>query len=114
VLRALTAAVIILAAQTALATVDANAPVGGKPYEEQLNSGNEKFLMELKRRVENSGFDEVDILPSMFVMTARSRSGQNVTLVVNSDTLHALQIGADKQTQAGPCAATPEALRQMK
>lgn len=70
--------------------------------------------MELKRRVQSSGFDEVDILPSIFVMTARKRDGENVTLVVNSDTLRALQIGADDQTEVGPCSTTPEALRQMK
>jgi hypothetical protein len=79
-----------------------------------LNSSNEKFLMDLKRRVEVSGFADVNILPSMFVMTAKNRSGQDVTLVVNSDTLWALQIGAAAETEAGSCAATSDAMRQMK
>jgi hypothetical protein len=114
VIRALVAILLIVASEAAVGNAVANGPVGGKPYEEQLNGANDKFLMELKRRVESSGFDQVEILPSMFVITAKNRTGQNVTLVVDSDTVQTLQIGADEQSQAAPCAVTPDVLHRMR
>jgi hypothetical protein len=94
--------------------VEAIGPVGGKPYEAQLNGGNEKFLLELKRRVEGAGFGDVEILSSMFVVTAKSSSGRDVALIVDSDTLQALQIGSDEVAEASQCQAAPEALRRMR
>jgi hypothetical protein len=112
--RALVAALIVFSTQTAIANVEATGPVGGKPYENQLNGGNEKFLMELKRRVEGAGFGDVEIMPSMFVVTAKTSSGRSVALIVDSDTLQALQIGSDEETAAAQCEAAPEALRRMR
>jgi hypothetical protein len=108
--RALVAGLIILSTQTAIANVDASGPVGGKPYGEQLDGGNEKFLLELKRRVEGAGFREVAVMPSMFVVTAKNASGREVAMIVDSDTLEALQIGSDNGT-AEECGGTLEALR---
>lgn len=112
--RSVGAALIILSTQTAIANVEAIGPVGGKPYEAQLNGGNEKFLLELKRRVEGAGFGDVEILPSMFVVTAKSSSGRDVALIVDSDTLQALQIGSDEVAEASQCQAAPEALRRLR
>jgi hypothetical protein len=97
--RSVGAALIILPTQTAIANVEAIGPVGGKPYEAQLNGGNEKFLLELKRRVEGAGFGDVEILSSMFVVTAKSSSGRDLALIVDSDT-QALQIGSDEVAEA--------------
>jgi hypothetical protein len=112
--RVFIATFIVFAAQIAMAHVDASGPVGGKPYTDQLNGGNEKFLMELRRRIESAGLSDVETLPSIFVVTAKNRSGQAVTLVVESDTLHMLQIGTDEQAEAGSCVASPKAMRQLK
>lgn len=113
-LRTFVALLIGLAAHTAVATTESVPPVGGKPYEEQVTGGNEKFLLELKRRVESAGFSDVNVLPSMFVMTAKSRDGRSITLVVNSDTLRSLQIGAETEDQDSRCTATPEELKQLR
>jgi len=112
--RALVAGLIILSTQTAIANVDPTGPVGGKPYESQLNGGNEMFLLELKRRVEGAGYADVEIMPSMFVVTARTSSGRSVALIVDSDTLEALQIGSEDAAAAAQCEAAPESLRRLR
>lgn len=114
--RALVVGLIILSTHTAvaIANVDSSGPIGGKPYDQQLNAVNEKFFLELKRRIERAGFGEVEVLPSMFVVTAKNANGHAVALIVDSVTLEALQIGSENDPPAAECEGTPEALRRLR
>jgi len=74
-LRTITAVLVALGASAAVANVDTIGPIGGKTNDQQLDGGNEKFLMELRRRLESRGYGKVEILPSMFVTTAQNQNG---------------------------------------
>jgi hypothetical protein len=83
----------MLAATTAPAALkDQDGPVGGKPYDDQLDAANEMFLGELRKRLQQKGFEEVSIVPQMFVVRAKDK-GRNITLIVDSDSLQAMAIG---------------------
>jgi hypothetical protein len=69
-------------------------PVGGKSYSEQMDAANAKFLAELRERLRRKGYEEVQIVPQMFVVLAKER-GRNVTIIVDSDSLQTLAVGSD-------------------
>jgi hypothetical protein len=81
-----------LAATTAPAALNDQGPVGGKPYDDQLDAANEMFLGDLRKRLQQKGFEEVSIVPQMFVVRAKDK-GRHITLIVDSDSLQAMAIG---------------------
>src|SRR5262245_36020157 len=52
---------------------------------------------ELKRRVEQVGFKDVEIVPQMFVVVAKTPDGKEVSLIVDAESMQALQLGGDDQ-----------------
>jgi hypothetical protein len=92
-LRVVFFCIVILVVPTAVASLnDGDGPVGGKPYSEQLDAANEMFLAELRKRLQQKGYEEVSIVPQMFVVHAK-QNGRSVTLIVDSDSLQSLAIG---------------------
>jgi hypothetical protein len=88
---------VLVAIPTASANVDSSEPVGGKTYAEQMDAANAAFLAELKRRIERAGFEDVEIVPRVFVATGKDRQGRGVSLIVDSDTLKTLQVGREEE-----------------
>jgi hypothetical protein len=111
-IRAAVAATVMFATQSAIANVEGG-PVGGKPYDAQISSSNEKFLIELRERIERTGLSAVHIFPSLFVVTATNSQGKDISLIVNSDSLRTIEIGGDCEKPPGTCHASVEALRQL-
>jgi hypothetical protein len=109
-LRFATFALTVLAAGTAwisvvwvsVAWATGEPPVGGKPYAEQTDPSNDRFIAELKRRIEGQGYREVEVVPQMFVVIARDGKGRKVPLVVDSNTLQAIHIGPN-DTDSSSC-----------
>jgi hypothetical protein len=64
-----------------------------------MDAANEIFLAELRQRLLQRGYEEVRVVPQMFVVQATEK-GRAVTLIVDSDSLQSLAIGADNN---GPC-----------
>src|SRR5258707_234798 len=64
---------------------------------------------ELKKKVEQSGFTDVEIVPHMSVVLAKKPDWQSVSMIGDADTMQALQLGADDSgaggADAGPNAA---------
>lgn len=56
---------------------------------------------ELKKKIEQGGFKDVEVVPRMFVVLARKPDGQGVSLIVDADTLQALQLGTDDSGPGG-------------
>jgi len=83
--------------------VETKGPVGGKPYEEQVTVGNERFLLDLKARIEQSGYDAVQVVPRMFFVTARDKQGHAVCLVVDSNSLQTLRLQIEGQSGDSAC-----------
>jgi hypothetical protein len=71
-------------------------PVGGRPYSEQMDAANKMFLADLRQRLLQRGYEDVRVVPQMFVVKAIEK-GHAVTLIVNSDSLQALAIDADNK-----------------
>jgi hypothetical protein len=54
---------------------------------------------ELKKRVEEVGFKDVEVVPQMFVVVAKKPDGRGVSMIVDAETLQALQLGGDSPDQ---------------
>ena len=76
-------------------------PVGGKPYSEQMDAANEMFLADLRQRLLQRGYEDVRVVPQMFVVKAME-NGRAVTLIVDSDSLQSLAIGTDNKERCSP------------
>jgi len=65
---------------------------------------------ELKKKVEAVGFKDVEVVPQMFVVIAKKPDGRGVSMIVDAETLQALQLGDDGPEQGGdePNAAPEE------
>ncbi|WP_157100420.1 hypothetical protein [Rhodoplanes sp. Z2-YC6860] len=95
-----TAAVVLVAAQFASARgepPDAASPQ--PPTGLNAPSSSAKSTEELKRKVEEGGFKDVQVVPRMFVVLAKKPDGQGVSMIVDADTLQALQLGGDGPDQ---------------
>lgn len=60
-----------------------------------------KNAEELKKKVEEVGFKDVEIVPQMFVVLAKKPDGKGVSMIVDAETLQALQLGGDDPDQGG-------------
>jgi hypothetical protein len=69
-------------------------PVGGKPYSQQMDAANDMFLADLRQRLLQRGYEQVRVVPQMFVVKAMEK-GRPVTLIVDSDSLQSLAIKTD-------------------
>lgn len=56
---------------------------------------------ELKKKVEAVGFKDVEVVPQMFVVIAKKPDGRGVSMIVDAETLQALQLGDDASDQDG-------------
>jgi len=63
---------------------------------------------ELKKRVEEGGFKDVEIVPQMFVVMAKKPDGRGVSMIVDAETLQALQLGGDGPDQGTDGDAAPD------
>jgi hypothetical protein len=72
------------------------------PPQSNLNADRPaKSTEELKKRVEAVGFKDVEVVPQMFVVVAKKPDGRSVSMIVDSETLQALQLGTDGPDQGG-------------
>jgi hypothetical protein len=62
-----------------------------RDYGKSLDQANRRFLLELSQLVEAQGYRGVQIVPQLFVATARGKDGEPYTLIINSDTLQVLR-----------------------
>jgi len=56
---------------------------------------------ELKKRVEEVGFKDVEVVPQMFVVIAKKPDGRGVSMIIDAETLQALQLGDDGPDHGG-------------
>jgi hypothetical protein len=99
-----TAAVMLVAAQFASARGEppnAASPSPQPPANLNAQQPAVKSTEELKKRVEEVGFKDVEVVPRMFVVLAKKPDGQGVSMIVDADTLQALQLGGDGPDQGG-------------
>lgn len=97
-----TAALILVAAQFASARGGPPEKAGSQPPAKfNADRPAAKSAEELKKKVEEVGFKDVKIVPQMFVVLAKKPDGQGVSMIVDAQTLQALQIGADGPDQGG-------------
>ncbi len=58
---------------------------------------------ELKKKVGEVGFKDVEIMPQMLVVLAKKPDGRGVSMIVDVQTLQALQLGGDGSGPAKYC-----------
>ena len=99
-----TAAMMLVAAQFASArgeSADTANPNPRPPANLNTEGPVAKTTEELKKKVEEVGFKDVQVIPHMFVVVAKKPDGQNVSMIVDALTLQALQLGGDDAEQGG-------------
>jgi hypothetical protein len=95
-------ALIFVAAQTASAVGEPPNAAGSQPPSNfSVDRPAAATTEELKKKVEQGGFKDVEVVPRMFVVLAKKPDGQGVSLIVDADTMQALQLGADDADQSG-------------
>jgi len=100
-------ALMFVAAQTASARSEPpNAAAPQPPSNFSADRPAATNTEELKKKVEQSGFKDVQVVPRMFVVLAKKPDGQGVSMIVDADTMQALQLGAD-DSGAGSDDAAP-------
>jgi hypothetical protein len=57
-----------------------------------LNDQNVAFLQDLVKRIQETGFKDVHVVPQMFFVLAVKPDGTPVRMVVDSDTLKTLEV----------------------
>ena len=53
---------------------------------------NVAFLRDLTKRIEGAGYSKVRMIPQMFVVLAIRADGKPITLIVDSNTLNAVEV----------------------
>jgi hypothetical protein len=97
-----TAAVVLVAAQFASARGEPPNTAGPQPPANlNVQPSAAKSTEELKKKVEEVGFKDVEVVPRMFVVLAKKPDGQGVSMIVDADSLQALQLGGDGPDQGG-------------
>ena len=94
-----TAAVVLVAAQFASARGEPPNAASPQPPAHLNTPQAAKSTEELKKKVEEVGFKDVEVVPRMFVVLAKKPDGQGVSMIVDADTLQALQLGGDGPDQ---------------
>jgi len=61
-------------------------------YAKLLNEQNLVFLQDLVKRIEQTGFKDVHVVPQMFFVVAVKPDGTPVRMIVDSDTLKTLEV----------------------
>jgi len=67
-------------------------PEGPRDYTKKLDKENIEFLRNLTIMVEAKGFKNVQIIPQMFVATAKKADGTEVTVIIDYNTLEAYPV----------------------
>jgi hypothetical protein len=88
--KLLPAIILLITAQTAYAELSPSAP---SSYAATLDEENRRFLKELVAKVRNAGFRDAEVVPQIFLVKAKDKSGRALTLLVNSDTAQVIEIG---------------------
>ncbi len=100
-------ALTVLAAHVAFARAEPLHSAGSPPSNvsaERLGAaGAATSAEELKKKVEKVGFKDVEIVPQMFVVLAKKPDGRGVSMIVDAQTLQALQLGGDGSGPAKYC-----------
>src|SRR4051794_20450753 len=60
-------------------------------YATTMDQQNVDFLRQLAMRIEQTGYRDAKVIPQMFVVVAKRRDGKDITLIVDSNTLKALE-----------------------
>ena len=80
-------------AQLAAATAEKDQP---RDYSKMLDDkANAEFLRHLSKLLEAQGFKDVQIVPQLFVATAKNAEGQTKTLIVDYNTLQAFSFDGE-------------------
>jgi hypothetical protein len=78
---------LVVSSMSALAAEPAKGP------KDSLGSkSNANFLRELAKRVEGAGYNNVHMIPQMFVVLANRSGAQQTALIVDSKTLQAVEV----------------------
>jgi hypothetical protein len=92
-MRWLIALIIVLAPAQLVATTVEKEP--WRDYSKLLDKENVEFLRNLAMLVQAQGFQDVRIIPQMFVATAKNGEGQTKTLIVDYNTLKAFSFDGE-------------------
>ena len=104
-----TAAVVLVAAQFASARGEPpNAASPEPPANLNTQRPAAKSTEELKKKVEEVGFKDVEIVPQMFVVLAKKPDGQGVSMIVDAETLQAVQLGGGPDQDGDSPQQAPE------
>jgi|SRR3954454_16608794 hypothetical protein len=92
------------------AALAAATDVKPQSYAEQLDKSNIEFLRQLSKNVEDAGYKHVQIVPEMFVVLVERGDGKRIVLIVNSNTLKAVEVegGLEALTAGVSDIAPPE------
>jgi hypothetical protein len=77
-------------------------------YAKRMDKENIEFLRQLSRMVGEKGFRDVEPVPQMFVFLAKRSDGREITLLVNSDTLQAMELKGTSDFLRSATRALPE------
>ena len=94
--RIATIVFVLAAAHAASARGEPPATAGNAP-EPGISSeaSHAAAVADVKKKVEQVGFKDVEVVPSMFVVVAKTPDGKGVSLIVDAETMQALQLGGD-------------------
>ena len=94
-------ALTLVAGQVAFARAEPPHTAGAPPSNFSAERPAVSSAEELKKKVEEVGFKDVEIVPQMFVVLAKKPDGRGVSMIVDAQTLQALQLGEEEGSGSG-------------
>ena len=73
-----------------------------------MEKANVDFLRELANRIKKSGYEQVEIVPQMFVVIAKKPEGKPQMLIVDYNTMRAIEVENGLDFGVGLKSSTPE------
>ena len=77
-------------------------------YSPTMDKANVDFLRELANRIKKSGYEQVEIVPQMFVVIAKKPEGKPQMLIVDYNTMRAIEVENGLDFGVGVKSSTPE------
>jgi len=77
-------------------------------YSRTMDKANVDFLRELADRIKKSGYEQVEIVPQMFVVIAKKPEGKPQMLIVDYNTMRAIEVENGLDVGVGLKSSTPE------
>jgi hypothetical protein len=99
---------LLLATNASAQASENDATLSGRDYSRLMDKANQDFLRELANRIKEAGYADVQIVPQLFVVIAKKTNGSPKMLIVDYNTMRAIEVENGLEFGGGAKNSAPE------